>query len=379
MLYIQNKQGIEVMTSVYICGAGDCGQLGLGEDILDAKRPRKIKYFEDKNIIAVSSGGLHSLALSEEGKVYSWGCNDDCALGHNEPEFSIGEVIIPEKINQIACGDSISVAVTNSGSVYTWGTFRDSNGVLGHQQSVDIQKTPYCVNLKSKISDIAVGPNHVMIISEEGKVYSWGSGQQGQLGRRIIQRRKKRGLLPENVTPRTKRKFVKVSCGSYHSMCLDLSGEVYTCGLNNFGQLGQGDFNDRITFMPIKKDIFTNAGIGKIVDLSCGEHFSLLLDSKGYVYGVGRGDCGQLGVNENIEYSDLPIKSLVGDIVEISSGGFHSLAISKEGNVYSWGYGEMGQLGDGKEMDIKVPTKIEFDKKVIGVSGGGQHSVFLIE
>lgn len=112
--------------SVFVFGSGDCCQLGLGEDILSRKKPTEIPFFADKNIVEISAGGLHNLALSLDGSVYSWGCNDEKALGHQQPEWSIGKVdaLAHEKIIHIACGDSISAALTESGKVYTWGTFR---------------------------------------------------------------------------------------------------------------------------------------------------------------------------------------------------------------------------------------------------------------
>lgn len=67
------------ISHVYVFGSGDCGQLGLGEDVDMAKKPVQHPYFEGRNIIRVVAGGLHSLALSSEGKVRSrliWGNNN---------------------------------------------------------------------------------------------------------------------------------------------------------------------------------------------------------------------------------------------------------------------------------------------------------------
>ena len=49
---------------VYIFGSGDCGQLGMGEDMFHVMDPWRCPFFNDKQIISVSAGGLHSLALS---------------------------------------------------------------------------------------------------------------------------------------------------------------------------------------------------------------------------------------------------------------------------------------------------------------------------
>ncbi len=64
-------------------------------------------------------------------QVYSWGCNDDCALGRetaDEDEAAVPSVVnIDEKVVQITAGDSHSAALTETGKVYAWGSFRVSN------------------------------------------------------------------------------------------------------------------------------------------------------------------------------------------------------------------------------------------------------------
>lgn len=365
------------MTSVYISGSGDCGQLGMGEDLLSCPKPLEIKFFSDKKIISVASGGLHSLALSEDGLVYSWGCNDDCAVGHLEPEFSIGRVPLNEKIVKIACGDSISVAVSETGKTYTWGTFRDSSGILSHRSGVKIQNTPIETKLENDVVCISAGANHVMAVTSKEKIYSWGVCQQGRLGRRISERHKINGLLPENVA-QNKLRASLIACGSYHSLCVDNDGALYSCGLNNFGQLGHGDLKERFVFERCREQIYN-----KIVSVSAGEHHSLVLDVSGNVYSFGRGDYGQLG-NKSLEksqdgvvFSNIPIQVELNNISAVSAGGAHSLAIANNGKAYSWGYGEMGQLGLGNEEDSFIPQQVPIDKEVVQVSGGGQHSLFL--
>lgn len=115
-----------VKSHVYVFGSGDCGQLGLGEDCEASPKPKLHRYFEDKQIVALSAGGLHTLALSAEGIIYSWGCNDEKALGHSAPEGIVAPVegLDGIAITQVAAGDSISAALSKDGKVYTWGTFR---------------------------------------------------------------------------------------------------------------------------------------------------------------------------------------------------------------------------------------------------------------
>lgn len=58
-----------VVGNVFVFGTGDTGQLGLGEDMLERKRPMPLKALDNENIVDVVSGGMHSIAITKEGKV----------------------------------------------------------------------------------------------------------------------------------------------------------------------------------------------------------------------------------------------------------------------------------------------------------------------
>lgn len=144
-----------VKLNVYAFGTGDNAELGLGPEpnAKIVKRPRLNTFLlPDKvGVVAVSIGGMHGLALTHEGKVYSWGVNDQYALGRetkvapreknvetDEDDDEDDEPLNPLEstpmlvegfpegtiITRIAAGDSVSVAVTDTGKVYAWGTFR---------------------------------------------------------------------------------------------------------------------------------------------------------------------------------------------------------------------------------------------------------------
>lgn len=105
-----------------------------------ARRPRQHPFFETlPPIVAVAAGGLHTLALSAEGRVYSWGCNDEKALGHGAPEFTVAMVegLDGVRVVQVAAGDSISAALSEDGRVFSWGTFRVGGGAAAAGKRTD--------------------------------------------------------------------------------------------------------------------------------------------------------------------------------------------------------------------------------------------------
>ena len=99
-------------------------QLGLTLDVDGRKKPQLIKMCPCQGeVIQVASGGMHSATLSSDGSVYTFGCNDEFALGREDDE-DIDKVELPEKMIEITAGDSHTAALSETGIVYAWGTFR---------------------------------------------------------------------------------------------------------------------------------------------------------------------------------------------------------------------------------------------------------------
>jgi len=142
----------ETKLNVYAFGSGSMGELGLGpqSNQRNVKRPRLNPNLlpDEVGIVDIAAGGMHCAAIDGEGRVWTWGVNDQGVLGRettwspeNEdedmddededklnPRESVPGLVegFPEGtvISKIACGDSITVALTNDGKVYAWGTFR---------------------------------------------------------------------------------------------------------------------------------------------------------------------------------------------------------------------------------------------------------------
>lgn len=278
---------------VFVVGSGDCGQLGLGQDILEKERPALLEFFRDKQIIKVKAGGLHNLALSKTGEVYSWGCNDQSALGRGGEETEPGLVTgLPSSVISLACGDSCSVALTSDGRVFCWGTFRDNNGIFGLFCDTSVQSVPRLVKELRNIIFIDAGANHIVAVSREGKVFTWGVGEQGQLGRKIMSRHVKESSLiprPINFRPyKLSNKFQKAFAGGYHTFLLHETGSLYSCGLNNYGQLGTGD----TTSVEVPEEV---VGIENITSVGGGEHHTVALDSQGILLICNNRTCLVMG------------------------------------------------------------------------------------
>ncbi|CAG8494080.1 5474_t:CDS:2 [Paraglomus occultum] len=410
----------------FVMGNGDCAQLGLGEDCLKRKKPMPIRSLEDKNIVYIATACLHNVAITEDGKVYSWGCNDHGALGRTTNESDeyvpgLVEGLDGVKIIKAVCGGNITLVLSEEGRVYAAGTFKTEEGsFLGFSPELARQQQKKFVPLKylerTRIVDIGAGSNHALALSQDGLVYSWGLGDHSQLGRRISTRRPDSWIYADKVAGLSGIK--KIACAAYHNFAIDGDKNVYTWGLNNMFQCGlnvEGDIQ-----YPTIIEFFEDKNVEQI---AAGEHHSVFLLENGDVYTVGRGDAGQLGigslpVNSDIEPETKEVEAKVQDHKDgekangtskstktavsiprrvsglppcksIASGDFHTLALSRDGKVYTWGSGITYALGNGRSIsedddtgaDELVPYELTGQKiigvEIVSIGGGSQHSLLL--
>ncbi|KAH9385375.1 regulator of chromosome condensation [Nematocida major] len=378
----------KLATRVYTWGAGDAGQLGVETENASAPAPIELPFFSDKNITSIVCGGMHSLALSEDGTLFSWGCNDEGVLGREGNEEEPEKVNFPEKIKikKVVAGDSISAAVDQNGSLWTWGLFRGPGGVIGHakrrNETVKMQRTPEIVP-RIKVRTLAAGCNHLAVVDTRGRLFTWGDGATGALGRYIS----KRKGVEEGLIPRVALTGVSdVVAGAYHTMAVkeeestrikrrkvSTDGErEETClitfsGVNNFGQAPGASPTGKWAPWREDKNLKTfRKGMG-------GEHSTHVLDTRGRLWAVGRNTFGQLGVGDDKNRQEFT-KCRIENVADFAITAAHALAIA-DGKLFSWGFGEEEQLGyeAQKQMDPRE-VALPSGEVPISVGAGGQHS-----
>jgi regulator of chromosome condensation len=402
------KRGGLVLT----LGEGDVGQLGLGLDIMERKRPAIVTTLADKLVVQLVCGGMHTVALTADGKLYTWGCNDEGALGRRtsgiEDESIPGVVELCERLVQVSAGDSHTVALTEGGQVYSWGCFRDANGPIG--LTPDLQKSDVpklTADLSSeygRVVKVSSGNDHAAAITENGCLLTWGVAEQGQTGRiaECLSIRGGRKGLKAILTPglvrfrgyrRHHQPFIAdVFCIGYHTFAITDTNDVFAWGLNNFGQLGVGNADNQfipcsISQPPTSSDISSKVCL---IQFGGGQHHSISVDSKGHVYAMGRTDYGRLGLDlrlldleEDVSEPRIPVQiSGLENVQSVAGGTAVSLAVTVEGVAYAWGMGTNYQLAAKDDEDVHQPSimngKNLQGREVISVSAGGQHCAILV-
>ncbi|KAK4238342.1 putative regulator of chromosome condensation protein [Achaetomium macrosporum] len=424
-----NEPPTQVM-DIFVFGEGTAGELGLGSVKVDGKKPIDVKRPRlnpnVKGVVQVACGGMHVAVLTNDNKIFTWGVNDQGALGRdttwdgglrdvddeededsddedtgmNPKESTPAEIDtsnIPEdtKWVQVVASDSATFALTTTGQVYGWGTFRSNEGILGFNKTVMVQRTPTLVPELSKIKQLAAGLNHVLALDEKNKIYAWGAGQQAQLARRLLERDDLAALYPTGIGSLPGRaKAEKLACGSYHSFVIDSKGRAIGWGLNNYAELGVEDEAGQDGGYVMRPQLIKSLEQYEIADIAGGEHHSLACTKQGELLTWGRIDGHQVGQpsesfsEDNTIWDErnkpriLLVPTVVPDIkdvVKVAAGTDHSFAITKEGKVYSWGFSANYQTGQGTTDDIESPTLIDNtairNRKIIFAGAGGQYGI----
>ena len=225
---------------VFACGEGTNGRLGLGQ-VGNIAVPRQLSALSQYVVkkVAVHSGGKHAMALTVDGRVFSWGEGDDGKLGHcsklSVEKPRIIEALRNKRVRDIACGSSHSAAITSSGELYTWGC--GEYGRLGHGDNVTQLRPKHVKGLTGhRVVQVACGSRdaQTLALTDEGMVFSWGDGDFGKLGRGGSEG----CAVPANVEKLNGMGIVQIECGAQFSLALSKSGLVWTWGKGDYFRLG---------------------------------------------------------------------------------------------------------------------------------------------
>ena len=417
----------------FVFGANTGAELGLGAQTTSAsvRRPRLNPLLSQSQggaqVVDFACGGMHGVALTADNRILTWGVNDHHALGRdttwnnaptqnadagssssesedeggqlNPHESTPGEVdaahFAPGTVFvRVYATDSATFALTSDGHVYGWGIFRAIDGPLGFAPGMQAARTPVWIPIAQPVVSLASGSNHMIALGSKGAVYTWGTGEQNQLGRRIVARTAETALKP---MPCGLPKGIEViGSGSEHGFAVHKNGKVYGWGSNNYGQTGVdmniGDDNATI----INPTVIPSLDGKAVTQITGGNHHSVALDEEGHLYVWGRAENNALG----LDVATLPVDDdivtrkgpnnrpvLVKPATEVpgrlfasvASGSDHVVAVGRDNKPYSWGFSAEYQTGQGTDDDVEMVTLVNNtairDRTVVKSGCGGQFSM----
>ena len=310
--------------TVWTYGANNKGELGNGRfsDVRVLEPEQVTKGIEGKTIIDIAAGYYHSMVLTKEGEVYSFGNNTygELGIGSKAPEAIATKVEGLENIAKIYAEEYVSIAITKDGELYVWGKGYDTK--------------PSKVNIHLRV----VQATEKLILTEDGTVWELGLNNLTRVD----------GL--ENI--------VQIASELYSFYALDANSQVWSWGHNYYGQLGLG--HTRTTNEPTKMlNPENNGELTDIVEMAAGKYSILVINKNGEVFGCGNSSYG--GTGTGVEEKSRTILSKVEgyeNAKNISAAYYHTISTDVDGNVWAWGGNEYGQLGNGGLDNMLKPSII---------------------
>lgn len=287
------SSALDVNGNVWTWGDGDEGQLGLGvadDDMIDEEdrtRPQKITGLTD--VVSVSRGLDHCLALKADGSVYAFGSNANGQLGDGTDQNQDSPVLVNGLSDIVQISASIgSYAIDKDGRLWAWGSNKYGQLANGTKDS-DVHSSPVQIEIDEPVVSIASGKGHALALTQSGKVYAWGLNASSQVG------------LNASET---------------------WEDYIYSPTLLPW-------FDDATAVWAKGNQSFVQRRDGKI-------------------YPWGQNMLGTLGIeqDDDVEQPESPIYGLE-NVVDLGNGALHTLAIRDDGQLFSWGWSFEGSLGGG--------------------------------
>jgi len=313
-----------------------------------ARSKKKAKTEAPKTGLLVQSGTLDSALIGRHKR------------SMDKPYDLMGPTVLSTEIQAVkvisSCNACHAIVLDSDGKAYGWGRndanqFGKSNSSTNFPSNVVmptlLENTPDNV----VFVDGAVGKHHCLLLTDEGKVYAVGSNKVGQCGVNLanldhVNKWKPCVFADGDVT------IVQVACGEAFSVALSAEGDIYTTGSSEFGQLGNGETGEY--FVTASKLAFANCQL--FVKRTDTVHTPFL----------GSGGGGDKKAHEKKEplFANgvhTPIK-----YQHISCGKHHTVAVEAASNnksyparVVSWGCGNYGCLGHGVQADDYTPRLVQ--------------------
>ncbi|MFO1496787.1 MAG: beta-propeller domain-containing protein [Verrucomicrobiota bacterium] len=328
---------------------GDNGRGQLGDSTYTATlQPKAIAGLGQ--VRAIASGDFHNLALATDGSLWAWG---DDTFGQLGDGLSVSDPSLPPMPEQgtskpvqvrgpanlvaVGAGSWHSLAVQADGSLWTWGA--NAAGQLGNG-TTDDQLQPVRVADLTDVIQVAGGHEHSVALKRDGTVWTWGDNAVGQLGDGSKIGRNRPGQIAALA------EVMAVAAGRSHTVALKRDGTVWTWGSNESGQLGDGSLNSRLAPGQV-------SALDQVVAIACGERHSLALRKDGTVWAWGLNKDGQLNGVPSVEALKPVLAEHLPSSVLVGAGGKHSLAVNAQKDlVYAWGINDFGQLGNGSRLTV---------------------------
>eukprot|EP01084_Bolivina_argentea_P070246 127720_1 len=367
---------MSIMSAFLLIGRNRHNEFELEDDEKKASKLIPLKISEKYQIRKIHTGNNYNIYTDNNQNYWASGANKNgqCAVGKSQKTINSMTKIDYFEKNHI---NIKNVFVNISGCCTFWisntnilyGNGWNKHMQLGISTSKSVINTPIVIpNAPKDIIDIKSAFNYTLILLQNGQVLSTSFSKYGGHGH---SQKKQQGFNQINIH----RKITKIAAGYYHSLFLDINGNVWCCGKNNVGQCGLGHNKHIKKLTPIRYFIDNNI---KIKSIYCGGNYNIALDVNGKVYSWGankNGECG-IGTTENINIPQLIFYVGVHEsIIKYVKCGRNHCYIGSDDKHYLFGNNYWNQCISNEKL-LKTPMLIS--RPIKNIYLGCDNTVLLV-
>jgi alpha-tubulin suppressor-like RCC1 family protein len=361
------NHGPALASELWSFGTDTSGVTGLGTSTGKTLVPTQVGTSTDWNIF--SAGTAHSLTVKDDGTLWSFGDNSVGATGLGT---TIGSTLEPTQVGtdtdwaSIAAGPTHSVAIKEDGTLWSFGS--NASGATGQNASTGSTLEPTQVGGDSNWVTISAGGDYSLVIKQDGTLWSFGSNVNGRTG---LGTSTGETLEPTQVGVDTN--WSIVSAGIAHSLAVKDDGTLWSFGSNAQARTGLGTTTGN-TLEPTQVGTDTDWA-----SIAAGPAHSVAIKDDGTLWSFGSNVNGRTGLGLTVGSTVVPTQIGVdSDWVSVNAGGVHSLVLKEDETLWSFGANSSGATGMNTDLgNTIVPTQVGTDSDWIDISAGAGHSLVL--
>jgi alpha-tubulin suppressor-like RCC1 family protein len=336
--------------SLWSWGFNSRGQLGQGTQTSYSATPLNVTGTTIWSKVSAGSGFI--VAIQSNGTLWAWGDNFSGQLGTASLTSTSSPVLVSGPAGAswatVSAGAAHALGITTTGQLYAWGA--NTQGQLGNNSTTNVS-SPVNIGTFASWALVALNGQNSLAITTTGQLYAWGLNSSGQLGDNTNTGKSS----PILVSGPTNTSWSAVGGGRDHSLGITITGQLYAWGSNTFGQLGD------ITVVSKSSPILVSGpATTSWSSISGGTGHSLGITTTGQLYAWGQNGFGQLGDITIVNKSSPILVSgpATTSWSAVTCGLSHSLAFTQTGQLYAWGFGTSGQVGIGSIVSVSSPVLV---------------------
>lgn len=305
------------------------------------------------------------------GRVWAWGGNGTGQLGDGTTNSRAYPTPVAglDNVMAVSLGETHTVALKSDRTVWTWGC--NKYGQLG-DGTMNQRSYPAAVSGLAEVTAIAAGGHHTLALMPDGGVWAWGFNRSGQLGIGTTTN----SPIPVPVTLPDGTPLAGVmalAAGRFHSVALRNDGSVWAWGENWYGSLGHGTTTSQLNPVPVK--LADGTPLTGVTAIAAGACHTVALKADGSVWSW----VSYAADSMKLETEPAQVPGLSG-VIAIAAGWAHSAALKGDSTVWTWEFNDREKLGIGNAEGSGYPVQVRLPdgsplSGIIAISDGFLHTV----